>query len=219
MKANVLRLVLLGFVACASVGFGIDIRGVLYTGSYNTSIDSLIFTGRVEDTVRPTGWAADSMQYDTFDFVHMVEWPTRLMVFGTFNGSSERTVIPVPAPDTWYTFPLTPTEPRLQFSVGGAGVEEQAPVATARLRAGASVFSGPVALVASLPVASRGVVEVFDGTGRLVRTLADWTFAAGEQRLVWDRCDAEGRKVGTGIYLARLSAGSSRSLAKLVLVD
>ena len=55
-------------------------------------------------------------------------------------------------------------------------------------------------------LARSGPVEValFDVAGRLVRTLADRTFPAGEHALIWDGRNNEGVPVSRGVYFARI---------------
>jgi hypothetical protein len=48
-------------------------------------------------------------------------------------------------------------------------------------------------------------VNVYDVAGRKVRLLADRNFEAGEQTLVWDGTDDNGRKVARGVYFVRSS--------------
>jgi len=47
-------------------------------------------------------------------------------------------------------------------------------------------------------------VKVFDVSGRLVRTLADRRFKAGEHSLVWDGADNGGRQLPRGVYFTQL---------------
>lgn len=56
-------------------------------------------------------------------------------------------------------------------------------------------------------------LEIFDIAGRLVETLADRELPAGENSVIWDA-----GKRPSGIYFARLTAGSSTSSTKLVLL-
>jgi hypothetical protein len=70
-------------------------------------------------------------------------------------------------------------------------------------------------------------LSVYDRTGRLVRR---WDVRAGHDPnlrdsgscpksvVVWDGTDAEGRKVGAGIYLVRLVAGDKSVVAKTTVV-
>jgi hypothetical protein len=46
--------------------------------------------------------------------------------------------------------------------------------------------------------------KVFDVSGRLVRTLADRKFKAGEHSLVWDGVDNAGRQLPRGVYFTQL---------------
>ena len=43
-------------------------------------------------------------------------------------------------------------------------------------------------------------IQIFDVAGRLVRTLADRGFTAGEHRLTWDGADNSGRMSSRGVY-------------------
>ena len=47
-------------------------------------------------------------------------------------------------------------------------------------------------------------IRMYDVTGRLVRTLADRSFAAGEYDLSWDGSDDSGSQVARGVYFARV---------------
>lgn len=61
-------------------------------------------------------------------------------------------------------------------------------------------------------------VEVFDVSGRRVRSLDRPGASAGEHVLVWDGRDAEGRTLPSGIYLARWSAGQANGTTRVVRV-
>jgi hypothetical protein len=47
-------------------------------------------------------------------------------------------------------------------------------------------------------------IRMYDVTGRLVRTLADRSFNAGEYDLAWDGADDSGNQVARGVYFARI---------------
>jgi len=86
---------------------------------------------------------------------------------------------------------------------------------------------GRVALSYSLPAAGLATLSAYDRTGRLVRR---WDVRAGHDPnlrdsgscpksvVVWDGTDAEGRKVGAGVYLVRLVAGDKSVVAKTTVV-
>lgn len=58
-----------------------------------------------------------------------------------------------------------------------------------------------------LPRESRVRLEIFDVSGRRVRTLIDESQAPGFYRAVWDGQDEAGRSVASGVYYMRLEAG------------
>jgi flagellar hook assembly protein FlgD len=61
-------------------------------------------------------------------------------------------------------------------------------------------------------------LEIFDVSGRHVRTLVDRVLGAGEHRANWDGRDDAGSRVGSGVYFARYRGVSGGGTAKLVLV-
>jgi hypothetical protein len=70
-----------------------------------------------------------------------------------------------------------------------------------------------------LPRADRVKVQVYDIAGRLLRTLADRRFAAGEHEIVWDGADHTGRRLPGGVYFARVAhEATGYGIAKRVVV-
>jgi len=61
-------------------------------------------------------------------------------------------------------------------------------------------------------------LDVYDMQGRLVRRLVSDERAAGPHSVVWDGLDGEGRKVGSGVYVARLAADGRTAEHKMVLL-
>jgi hypothetical protein len=61
---------------------------------------------------------------------------------------------------------------------------------------------------------------VHDVAGRLVRTLADRSFAPGEYAVTWDGADDGGRQVARGVYFARIefSGRETGALSTRVIV-
>jgi hypothetical protein len=59
-------------------------------------------------------------------------------------------------------------------------------------------------------------LRVYDVTGRLVSTLVDERRHAGEHDAIWTGVDRGGRAVAAGVYFARLEAGESSSVRKIV---
>lgn len=71
----------------------------------------------------------------------------------------------------------------------------------------------------SLAAESAVRLDVFDVTGRLVRTLADGRLAAGAHAVAWDGRDRRGGRVASGIYLYRLITPAERAERKMVLLQ
>ena len=61
-------------------------------------------------------------------------------------------------------------------------------------------------------------VEIFDATGRKVRTLHEGTLTPGAHTLVWNGLDDAGHEVGAGVYFYRLQAGAYEQSRRLTIV-
>jgi len=61
-------------------------------------------------------------------------------------------------------------------------------------------------------------LRIFDAAGRHVRTLVDGDATPGFRSLTWDRRDAAGRPVGSGIYFYTLDARAFRDQRKLTVL-
>jgi hypothetical protein len=61
-------------------------------------------------------------------------------------------------------------------------------------------------------------LDVYDMQGRLVRRLVSEERAAGPHSVVWDGLDGDGRRVGSGVYVARLAADGQSAEHKMVLL-
>jgi hypothetical protein len=65
----------------------------------------------------------------------------------------------------------------------------------------------------------RVALRIYDVQGRLVRILVDGIQTVGRHDLVWDGCDALGRKVPSGVYFSRLDAQGLTETIKMTLVQ
>jgi hypothetical protein len=74
-------------------------------------------------------------------------------------------------------------------------------------------------LLLGIPREARVSLEVFDASGRRVRTLVGGSVAAGQRRVSWDGRDAGGVSVASGLYFirARTASGWSRTRRLVVL--
>jgi flagellar hook assembly protein FlgD len=69
-----------------------------------------------------------------------------------------------------------------------------------------------------LPERTRAVVAIYDVEGRCVRTLVDEVLGPGLNESAWDGRDARGRRVSSGVYLYRLTAGNRTITKKLTVL-
>jgi hypothetical protein len=68
----------------------------------------------------------------------------------------------------------------------------------------------------TLPQMAATRLDIFDTSGRLVRTLADGAIPAGDHEVDWDGTDRSGRRMKAGIYFCRLQAGPDRATRRVV---
>ncbi|MEJ2720730.1 MAG: FlgD immunoglobulin-like domain containing protein [bacterium] len=61
-------------------------------------------------------------------------------------------------------------------------------------------------------------INIYDVTGRLVRSLAGSRFAAGHQAVRWDGRDTNGNAAASGVYFARVRTAGINTTVRLVLV-
>jgi hypothetical protein len=61
-------------------------------------------------------------------------------------------------------------------------------------------------------------LEIFDISGRLVRSLVDQVQAANEYETAWDGRDRSGRGLSAGVYFLRLKAGGKTASQRIVLM-
>jgi aminopeptidase N len=69
-----------------------------------------------------------------------------------------------------------------------------------------------------LPEATTARLDIFDVSGRRIRTLRDSRSPAGESAEVWDGRDADGHSAASGIYFVRLDAGGKTATGRLVRI-
>jgi hypothetical protein len=69
-----------------------------------------------------------------------------------------------------------------------------------------------------MPTAANVTLKIFDINGRLVRTLVSQNMPAGYHNVVWDGTNDVGVKVGSGVYICRMQAGSFTAVKRMVLI-
>jgi len=130
------------------------------------------------------------------------------------SGRSE--TLPRTAPDGYYSFEVDPSS-----GVDG-GTSDDAGSALA-MAVGPTPFASCTAISYNLPAASRVRLCIYDVSGRRVAMLVDREQAPGPHEVLWDgaagpRGRTSGRRVPSGVYLARLEAAGETAARKLVLL-
>ena len=98
-------------------------------------------------------------------------------------------------------------------------VEEPKVLVTALTGAYPNPFRSGVTIMFDLAEPHGVTVEIYDARGALVRSLVTRALDAGRHTLTWDGRTGDGQRVGSGIYVARLRAGSEVSSHKLTVVN
>jgi len=70
-----------------------------------------------------------------------------------------------------------------------------------------------------LPASGEVTIAVYDGGGRLVRTLWTGPMGPGVHQVEWDGLDAAGQAAASGVYFCRLEAAGMQSTRKMVLAQ
>jgi hypothetical protein len=79
--------------------------------------------------------------------------------------------------------------------------------------------AGEARIAFGLAKTDRVQINIFDVTGRLLKTVADRTFVAGQQHIVtWDGTNNAGEKVKSGVYFYQLKASTWTSQKKLAVL-
>ena len=79
-------------------------------------------------------------------------------------------------------------------------------------------FNPSTNIVYELPVGARVKLEVFNMLGQKVRTLVQKDQAIGQHQIQWDGKDDSGFKVGSGVYIYRLDAGTFTESRKMLMI-
>lgn len=124
--------------------------------------------------------------------------------------------------DRWTTLGLTTLgDPALRVGPvpdwGGVTAAPDAPEGM-RLTATPNPFNPATVIRYELPTSGHMSLELYALDGRRVAVLAEGARAAGPHEATWRGCDATGRAMPSGVYLARLRAGGRTMSHRLTLV-
>jgi len=100
---------------------------------------------------------------------------------------------------------------------GPVVVDGESPPATV-LRAARNPAFGSGAVLFSLTAPGQVLLQVLDVRGRLVRSLADGAFPAGDHTVTWDGRDDAGRPAASGTYLLLLEAPGVTRTSRITLL-
>ena len=106
------------------------------------------------------------------------------------------------------------------FRALSAPILAAAPGPASRFQLGVALpnpFASSTTIRFSLAAADRARLVLYDCAGREVRRLLDGPVEAGERAVLWNGADASGRRLGSGVYFARLESGGRSTVRKLVL--
>ncbi|MBD3340453.1 MAG: T9SS type A sorting domain-containing protein [Candidatus Lokiarchaeota archaeon] len=78
-------------------------------------------------------------------------------------------------------------------------------------------FNPTTTITYSVPKASHVQLQIFDLTGRLVKTLYDNEQQTGMHSVIWDARDESGNVVTNGMYICRMTAGAVVKHQKMIL--
>ena len=79
-------------------------------------------------------------------------------------------------------------------------------------------FNPETVIEFTLPEAAEVELSIFNVLGQRVRGLISEVRTAGEHRAVWNGCDDQGKRVSSGVYFYRLTAGANVETRKMMLL-
>jgi len=80
-------------------------------------------------------------------------------------------------------------------------------------------FNPSTTIQYEIPEQSYVTLHIYDIVGRKVNTLVNSTQATGQYSIKWNGTDHDGQQVSTGVYFARLQAGSYSEVIKMVYLQ
>lgn len=108
--------------------------------------------------------------------------------------------------------------PASPSSVSGLSPGGAPPTTYALMGIAPTPFRSSTRIAFALPEAARVELNIFDASGRLVRTLLSGEFEAGSRWTDWDGRDDGGQVLAAGRYFCRLRAGSFEQTRAMVLI-
>jgi hypothetical protein len=108
---------------------------------------------------------------------------------------------------------------KLEYFLDETGVDPVVPTRLALRQNTPNPFSSGTAMAYDIPTdGTHAKIEIFDVSGRLVRTLVDGPQSAGSMFAMWDGRDERGAAVASGTYYCRMAAEGFEKSIKLLLL-
>jgi hypothetical protein len=79
-------------------------------------------------------------------------------------------------------------------------------------------FNPSTTLLFDIPRTERVSIRIYNVLGDEIAVVAEGIYATGRHHVVWDGQTQYGRSAGSGIYFARLEAGTFKDTKKIVLI-
>lgn len=183
-------------------------------------------------TVKNTGTRKDGYRLQAVGtevtWTHIVQ-PLIVLDPGAMTDVLVRVAIPsgAAAPDTDFVLltatsathaAVTDTVVGMARASGTTGAGPPPAVAFALQSPVPTPFSSEARIAFGLPREAEVRLEVFDVAGQRVRTLASGRHPAGPHRVTWSGDDRRGRRLPTGVYLVRLTAGPWSAVRRALIV-
>ncbi len=80
------------------------------------------------------------------------------------------------------------------------------------------ISSGRTSISFSIPVDSKVTLRIYDTSGRMIKEVVNQNLSAGNYNYRWNAMNNKGRRVASGVYFYRLTAGEKRITKKGLLV-
>lgn len=158
------------------------------------------------------------------DFLYVRAWNGPNPAEATHYGDTRDHTPSVWALGNDYSFTLDATSAQSWSTrLGGVtGVETEPPprvrVPFALFQNHPNPFHASTAIFYSIPTPTHLLLNIYDITGRRVRTLVDDRIEAGRHHIFWKGFDDQGRRVPTGTYFSRLAMDGQLRVRKMTLI-
>ena len=100
-----------------------------------------------------------------------------------------------------------------------AGIGESTSASGLQLANSPNPLTASTAITFQLAEPTNVSLDIYDASGRIVRSLVQGQLAAGPQRVEWDATRSSGEKVPSGVYYYRIQAGSELDVRSLRVLN